>query len=267
MNPSDIFEHCEGVPTKQDETTSRKLCNPKRSITYHTVESTDSYKLLLDLPGIKESDIKVDLEKSNVLKVHAIRKLKNDQHITFEQKFYVDKKVANTSGATAVLENGVLTIQMVKATKVEPIIVEVKTSNNETDNDESKKNDKYVWTIDLPGVKSSDVHVKYHDDHVSIVATRKRGDNVLKIFKKGSISEEKFNVQLLQSFLVDGVLTITAPAVQENKKDTESIEPTVTNIPVLPHSSDCEIAQVQTSTDDNKSDDKAPFDDSVIIDH
>jgi HSP20 family molecular chaperone IbpA len=214
LNPNAIFEDGgEVAPIKKDNNT---VYSPKRSIAYHTVESDDKYKLFLDLPGIKLSDVTVDLEKFNVLKVHAVRKLENDEHITLEQKFYIDRKVANATGATAVLENGVLTIQMAKATKTAPIIVNIKTSSTDS-NTKSTKAELFVWTLDLPGVKSSDVQVKYHDDHVTISATRKRGDNIVKIFKKVSIMEEKYNVHLLEAFLVDGVLTVQAPSTSRNE--------------------------------------------------
>jgi HSP20 family molecular chaperone IbpA len=254
MHPNDV----EGVSdvTINSDSTSKLLMKAKRSITYNTVDSDNEYMLLLDLPGVKVSDVTVNVEKPNTLTVHAIRKLKNEEQITLEQKFLVDKKIADISTAKSTLENGVLTVQMAKVKPTEPMTVDVKT----TDIDWKEEGERFMWTHDLPGVKSSDVKVTYHDDHVSILATRKRGDNIFKIFKKVSLPEDKFNVKELQAFLVDGVLTVTAPVlVDKVKSETiENGEKKVTTIPVLTNTA---------TTNDTDGVVVNPFDDSVLVNH
>jgi HSP20 family molecular chaperone IbpA len=262
MHPSTLCDNDDGDCNKQNCKRNHQV-KSKQSIVFHTVESDELYTLLLDLPGVKATDISVDLVKTNILKVHAVRKLKNEEQITLEQNFYVDKKVANTAGAKALLENGVLTIQMAKAQPSETLIVDIKTGDIGSE-ENSNITDQFKWTLDLPGVNIGDFQVKYHDDHVSVMATRKRGDNVVKIFKKVSMSEEKYNVQKLQAFLEDGVLTVMAPAYQEDKLDVADAKEKVTNIPVLVPP--VEDKGVSTSMD-GVSVVVNPFDDSVVLNH
>jgi HSP20 family molecular chaperone IbpA len=193
------------------------------------VESEEFYKLLLELPGVKISDVTVDLDKSGILRVQAIRKMKNGEEITYGQKFFVDKKVANTADATAVLEDGVLTIQMTKTKPEDPLNVDVLALDVETDNESTKK-DWFTWNLDLPGVNISDVQVKYHDGHVHVLANRKRGDNIVKISKKVSIAEGKHDLKKLKAVLLDGVLTVSAPTLSTDSHQ-ENEQPI--NIPVV----------------------------------
>jgi HSP20 family molecular chaperone IbpA len=196
------------------------------------VESDQFYTLLLELPGVKIADIDVDVDNTNILQVHAVRKMHNGKQIMFEQKFFVDKTIANKSTAKSVLEDGILTIQMTKTKPMDPIIIDVKTTCTDTV-DESTLRNQFIWTLDLPGVKISDVQVTYHDGNVSVLATRKRGDNIAKISKMRSISEETFDVKMLNAFLVDGVMTIFAPAVLKvEHDDSEKQQTTRTGIPV-----------------------------------
>jgi HSP20 family molecular chaperone IbpA len=230
-DPKTFFESVDDKSNRIEH--ERNLSNTKRGIEHQTVESDEFYKLLLEVPGIKISDINVNIDNTNTLKVHAVRKMHNGKQIISEQKFFVDKKIANISNAKAVLEDGVLTIQMTKTKPTDPVIIDVKMTGTDIV-DESTLNNHFMWTLDLPGVKIGDVQVRYHDGNLSVIATRKRGDNIAKISKMRSISEEKFDVKMLNAFLVDGVLTIFAPAVLKvEHNDSEKQQTTRTSIPVV----------------------------------
>lgn len=232
VDPKTILDSVDGKSSVENE---RNLSSTKRRcIEHQTVESDEYYKLLLELPGIKLSEINVDVDNTNIMKVNAVRKMHNGEKMMYEQKFFVDKKIANISTAQAVLEDGVLTIQMTKTKPTDPVIIDVKTTDGADTVDESTDTNHFIWTLDLPGVKIGDVEVKYDDGNVSVVATRKRGDNIVKISKMRSISEENFNVKMLNAFLVDGVMTISAPTIMKVEHDDGDKKQETTTRTIIP---------------------------------
>jgi HSP20 family protein len=92
-------------------------------------ETTDSYRLLAELPGLTKDDINITLE-NNVLRLAGERKFEKDAkkesfhrvertYGAFSRAFSLPQQV-NAEGVQAAFENGVLTIIVPKAEQAKP---------------------------------------------------------------------------------------------------------------------------------------------------
>jgi len=75
-----------------------------------------------------------------------------------------------------------------------------------------------VMSVDLPGVKSTDLNIEVEKGVLSIVAERKSSTgNSAKMVKQFFINDQKIDGGKLEANLTDGVLTITLPKKEETK--------------------------------------------------
>jgi HSP20 family protein len=79
--------------------------NPKSFLT----EDKGTYKLEIELPGVRKEDTKVNVE-GTVLKVSAIRKRGEDE-VRYEREFHLSEEV-DTANIQASSENGILTLNL-----------------------------------------------------------------------------------------------------------------------------------------------------------
>ena len=101
----------------------------------NTYEDKDAFVISCDLPGLKQSDIKLNLDK-NVLTISGSRKLDNEDKMenyqrvesyfgTFNRSFTLPATV-DSEKIDANMENGVLKIRLPKKEESKPRQIEIK---------------------------------------------------------------------------------------------------------------------------------------------
>ncbi|TMW85455.1 hypothetical protein EJD97_023121 [Solanum chilense] len=75
-------------------------------------EYPDSYVFVVDMPGLKSRDIKVQVEEDNVLLISGERKREEEKEVC--------QRNANTDAISAVSQDGVLTVTVQKLPPPEP---------------------------------------------------------------------------------------------------------------------------------------------------
>jgi len=118
-NPErDIFDLMPVVPNVDREFSSLLRSSPG----YEISEKDDKYQIHVDVPGVRASDMSINLENDNrVIHISGGRKVEKDGSMTetrFEKRFTVGNNV-NVEKMTANLENGVLTLTAPKIEKKE----------------------------------------------------------------------------------------------------------------------------------------------------
>jgi HSP20 family molecular chaperone IbpA len=105
---------------------------------YTMRENDEQMELLLEIPGIQASDIKVQLEQGGkLLRVNGTRRTKHqgvEGSTTFERMFTVDPKSVNVHELKASVENGILAISVPKLPKeveVENRVIPISFKNEE----------------------------------------------------------------------------------------------------------------------------------------
>jgi HSP20 family molecular chaperone IbpA len=195
------------VGVGENNTVTTKTDTVQYDLKYYVNELTDSYELEIEIPGVKLSDVKLNVVDDSVLHFFAERKSSKGNTIMYNKHFTIDKTLVDVSAVHAELEDGVLSIKMTKKQPVAPVDVSV-TKSEPTDENFHEKHSSLV-SVDLPGVKVEDVEVKYHDGKILIVAKRMRPNkDVAKIMKSFRLDVQKFDETKLSSYLVDGVLTV-----------------------------------------------------------
>ena len=192
-------------------------------------EDKDNVTLYFDVPGVKKEDISVE-EHDGVLEILAVRKSGETVTGQLEKKYKIDERVVNVSNIKAELEDGVLNIVLPKNkdSKAGPSSITITSGNltepeisNKDANDENNKvNKEFRFSTDLPGVRLDDVEMMLKDDHdvfgtdtaqLIIHAKRQKGAFVTKIHRQYSVPASLFDLDKIQAFLADGVLTVVAP--------------------------------------------------------
>ena len=185
---------------------------PKDRILYSTrssqvIEHEKDYVLSFDLPGVKKQDLTAEIE-NGVLRVNAERKSGKTTTSKFSQRFLIDEKVFDPDKLDAKLEDGVLTITVGKRETKPPMAIKVTSS----DPPSAENDDRALsLSVDLPGVKLSDIKVELDNGDLIFQGERKRGRSS-KIHKVFTVRESAIDTSKMQGYLVDGVLTIMAPA-------------------------------------------------------
>uniref|UniRef100_A0A7N0V236 SHSP domain-containing protein n=1 Tax=Kalanchoe fedtschenkoi TaxID=63787 RepID=A0A7N0V236_KALFE len=82
------------------------------------IENPKSYVFIIDMPGLKSGDIKVQVENENVLE-EGVKYVRMERWGKFMRKFTLQEN-ANTDGITAVVQDGVLTVTVEKLPPPEP---------------------------------------------------------------------------------------------------------------------------------------------------
>ncbi|XVE53862.1 hypothetical protein DITRI_Ditri03aG0035700 [Diplodiscus trichospermus] len=93
-------------------------------------ESPNSYEFIIDMPGLKSGDIKVQVEDDNVLLISAERKREEEKegakYVRMERRVgkfmrkFVLPENANTDAISAVCQDGVLRVSVQKLPPPEP---------------------------------------------------------------------------------------------------------------------------------------------------
>ncbi|RZC72943.1 hypothetical protein C5167_048427 [Papaver somniferum] len=111
--------------------TSETTSNPKAETPADIKEYPDSYVFLLDMPGLKSEEIKVQVENNNVLVVTGMRQREDEKdkevkYVRMERRIgklmrkFVLPENANIDAVSAVCVDGVLTITVHKLPPPEP---------------------------------------------------------------------------------------------------------------------------------------------------
>ena len=200
-------------------------------------ESEANYSFQMDVPGVKDNHITIE-EKDGEIEVTAIR-MSNDTEVskTYQEIFFVRPSTADLANTVATLDNGVLEIIVPKKSNA-PVEVEIENTSPYEPSVEFKE---FRTSMDLPGVKLSDIKVQIRQDKAYIEATRQVGDHVIPIRRIIEVQVSSVDATNARAFLQDGVLTLVAP-IQEN--DQEEIKPSgMRTIPVFT-TNDAEVPSV-----------------------
>lgn len=136
-------------------------------------ENNECIRLTIDLPGVYKKDLKVHVERGNVLTVQAVRRtfsasgqvcIKKQR---IQRSFAIDMAVVNLARVSVTLDNGVLTIQAPKWTTAETqqqqqheavtqsANVVPANDDDDDDNDEDVKNKASFDSLDIDQTSSS----------------------------------------------------------------------------------------------------------------
>lgn len=171
----------------------------------HIQDSGDAYTFSLDLPGIKRSDAKVEL-RDGVLRVEAERRLGNNGSAKQVQHFLLKDHLIDQEAVKANLADGVLTITVPKKANATPVIIRVVAGSPPESTEDAKE---VRLTLDLPGVKASDLKLELHPGSISLHAERKVGGRVTAIDKHFAVDQTRVDFSAFNAFMEDGILTIT----------------------------------------------------------
>ena len=107
MIPAAFFGLNDWFDSLNDNSKTCKNCTPRASVS----EKNGVYTLEVDLPGVKKSDIEVNVE-GDTLSIKAVRKSVNSE-MAYERSFKLSDDL-NPDSAEAFLEDGVLTFKFTK---------------------------------------------------------------------------------------------------------------------------------------------------------
>ncbi|GKY99306.1 hypothetical protein MPSEU_000885700 [Mayamaea pseudoterrestris] len=187
------------------------LLGSYRGSNVYIEDTKDKYTISFDVPGVKIQDVKLQV-KDSVLHVTAERKAGETTIAKFSQHFALDESLIDSDKLSARLTDGVLTISAPKKEEPAPQVISV-TSSEPTDINE----DGLVLTVDVPGIKSSDLKIEFHKGKLSINGERTKVNHhgkrqvVSKVNRHYHIKENQIDTSKIQAFLADGVLTVAAP--------------------------------------------------------
>jgi HSP20 family molecular chaperone IbpA len=202
MNAEDDEEH-ESVPQM----------NPfqKNKTTWN--ESEENYIFHMDVPGVKAHQITIE-EKDGEIEVTAIR-LSHDNEVskTYQEILYVRPSAVDLSNTVATLDNGVLAIVVPKKSN-EPLDIQVESA---APPEPTVDGNEFRASMDMPGVKTTDLKAQIRQDKVYVEATRQVGDRVVTIRRIIEVQPSSVDVGRARAFLQDGVLTFAAPILEENE--------------------------------------------------
>jgi HSP20 family molecular chaperone IbpA len=173
--------------------------------------TNENYAFSVDLPGVKANDIHIQ-QQDDTLELSAERKFGDKVLSKFSQKFEIDKAI-DLSNIDARLIDGVLTVTFPKKeAPAEPNAESLDVTIAAAAPPAQGANEENVfWSMDVPGVKHSDLTLKYQKESIIIQGERKSRDgSVSKIHRVLSLNDKLVDPSILEAFLMDGVLTIKA---------------------------------------------------------
>ncbi len=118
MLPTNIFGLNDWFDSLNEDVKSCDTCSPHASVS----EKGGIYTLEVELPGVKKSDIDVDVQ-GNTLSVRAVRKIATSE-IKFERAFKLSEDL-NLENIDAFLEDGILSFKFVKKQSAQPHKLEI----------------------------------------------------------------------------------------------------------------------------------------------
>jgi HSP20 family molecular chaperone IbpA len=215
------YDFCDSLESK-----GRHICSKDKNVIkkYEIINNENEYKLTIDVPGLKTSNLKANVGSDNIsVSIYSdeIIDKESKASLVWSKSFQVDSKTTDLSQAKAYLSHGVLTITAQKKPRPLPQSVPVLTDTSsvlEAEKSLSSKSNNFTMTLDLPGVRETDVRVVLCNDKViEIDATRLKRSNDGNAVKKLRYSEsfevnpDKVDTAQLKATLVNGVLTMCAP--------------------------------------------------------
>jgi HSP20 family molecular chaperone IbpA len=193
---------------------------------FDITEEDGHFVLSTDLPGVKPADMKVSFQDGALI-IEAERTPKNGSTTTaaqqtFLRKLAVDEDALDVASFSATLEDGVLTLKAPKKTAQggdssssdadgsnEACKIAVKSQ------DAPEEATEMELELDLPGVKADNVEIKLDkkDGMLGVSAERMKSNKRTKVAEAYyMLNTRKVDTSKLEAYLVDGVLTIRAPA-------------------------------------------------------
>ena len=118
MLPTNIFGLNDWFDSLNEDVKSCDTCSPHASVS----EKGGIYTLEVELPGVKKSDIDVDVQ-GNTLSVRAVRKKATSEN-KFERAFKLSVDL-NLENIDAFLEDGILSFKFVKKQSAQPHKLEI----------------------------------------------------------------------------------------------------------------------------------------------
>jgi HSP20 family protein len=199
------------TPKNTKHVVSRKLhmAYPKHHI--ETNESEDSYVISMDLPGVKLQNVGVqveDAEDAGILRVKPSASPGMQSRPSCIADLLSMTSQYDSSTLSARLTNGVLTIVLPKKEAPQPMVIPVFAGDLD---EETQDNRDLRFNLDIPGVKSSDLNVKFHKGTLSLRGRRKKGMCTSGVFRSFTVDQKVVDTDKFKAYLVDGVLTVTAP--------------------------------------------------------
>ena len=188
-----------------------KVLSSYRGANVYIEDTEDKYTISFDLPGVKIQDVKLQV-KDSVLHVTAERKAGDKTVAKLAQHFALDENLVDPALLRASLTDGVLTITAPKKEEPAPVVVSIQTSEPPAVDEAGLH-----LTLDVPGIKASDMKVEFHKGKLSVsgerIKTSVQGKRqiVSKVNRYFQIKEKLLDSLKIQAFLSDGVLTVTAP--------------------------------------------------------
>jgi len=207
--------------------------NPHNNTSSTVYKDEKSVTLSLDLPGVKISDIKILIVDKNTLLVSAERKSGDKVITNHSEQFFIDDRRFDTSNISAQLEDGVLTITIPTKAPRQAALVTIESSSPPENDTELR--DHYVVSLDLPGMKASDINLKAFEGFIVFQGHKVNGNNTIRFCKKIHVDQNKYDTSKLNAYLADGVLTIVAPPItttETSKQDEEEVKEIHVTVPV-----------------------------------
>ena len=192
------------------------------------IQTEDDNELVLstDLPGVKQADVTL-MFKDGAIHIEAERK-KGTAVQTFRRKLVVDEDAIDVDNLRATLEDGILTVHVPQKTKgKQDKSAEDTTTGDKTvvvvSKDPPEQPFELNMEIDVPGVKHEDLKVVLTEDGnmLTVSGERKRSGGKQapsKMAEAYVLNKRKLDTSRLEAYLVDGVLTIRAPAKPKVEK-------------------------------------------------
>jgi HSP20 family molecular chaperone IbpA len=195
---------------------------------YNLVDNSKEFRVSIDVPGSKESDLAVTVDDS-IIKV-VVNRESSANKTNYQYTFLVDPKSTDLDSAQASLDNGILIVTALKKPQQEPIVLSISSDDDEVTQaaDSLTAENMFATTMDVPGIAKSDLQVKLDKNVVHVEGIRRivntSGKNCNKKIRYSDvfpIDPDKVEIEKIKVVLSNGLLTIFAP--KKTKPDPVSI--------------------------------------------
>jgi HSP20 family protein len=217
-------------------------------------DSDTGYTIALDLPGVKSTDLNVQVLDQGILKVEAERT--SGRTAKLFRQFAFDESSVDETNIQANLADGVLVIQLPKKERIKPELINVLiTPGYAPETTEGKK--KTLLSIDIPGIKLENIKVQVDHGQLWVTGERRQGETVVsKLNRTFTVDTRKVDSTQVDAFLADGVLTLLA--LEKEPAPSKSIVVTQNSSEETKHlSAEEENASVETVAEAEATSDEA----------
>ena len=172
-------------------------------------EDDNACTVSLAAPGIKAEQLHVERD---ILTVSGHTNHDAPSRAAFERQFKL--KRADPETATAVHEDGILTIRVPKMPMPDPnriVVCSTAGLNAEATDDEAndRATDEYTVTLAAPGIKASDIQVLASEQVLTVHGESER--TKARVYRKITLPPDACDTSATASH-IDGLLTVTVPA-------------------------------------------------------